>query len=115
MSAINTTHIEKINLNYITELNGVTFGGCDAFDVVVIPMNVEKIDDQEFFDCNFAVVIENPNLITTNDTFMRAENVTVFLDYDVMTEKELSWIPFVKAIYVKSEWTYVDGIPTPIN
>ena len=113
MAAINDSNISKINLNYLEELNGVTFGGCEKLPVIIIPKNIKKIDDQEFYDCHAAVVIESSNLETTRDTFMRAENVTVFLGYDGITDKESSWIPYIEALYERSEWEYVNGVPTP--
>ena len=45
---------------------------------------------------------------------MQAETLTIFLNYDGITDKERGWMPYVAGVYERSSWEYVNGIPTPI-
>jgi len=113
MAMFNTTQIEKVNLNYVEKLGGGTFSGCNNIEVLVLPENVKELGDQEFYDCSVtALVIENPQLITANETFMQAETLSIFLTYDGLGDKERSWMPYVAGVYEQSEWEYVNGVPT---
>lgn len=115
MAAFNTSALEKVNLNYIEELDGATFSGCNNIPTIVLPSNIKKLSSQEFFKCEINLVIQNPSLVTNGETFMHAEGVKVFLEYDGFGEKEKSWLPSVAAVYTRDQWTYVNGVPTPLT
>jgi hypothetical protein len=112
-SFIDGSAVTKINLNYVEELSGGTFASCMGLSVIVLSENVKKIGDQEFLYTYASVVIENKDMEVDPDCFLGADNVIVFLGYDGIGEKEELWIPYVSAVYERSEWEYVNGIPTP--
>jgi hypothetical protein len=112
-SFIDGSAVTKINLNYVEELSGGTFASCMGLSVIVLSENVKKIGDQEFLYTYASVVIENKDMEVDPDCFLGADNVIVFLGYDGIGEKEELWIPYVSAVYERSEWKYVNGIPTP--
>ena len=69
--------------------------------------------EQIFYDSSVEyIIIENPDLIVAETAFLRADKLKIFLTYETLTDKELSWTAFVEGVYPQSAWEYVDGVPT---
>lgn len=116
MDAFYTTKIERIDLRNVEEIGGGCFADCDNLRMLVLPQSVKKVAEQLCFDSGVEyLIIENPALEVTATTFLRAEKLKIFLCYDTVTDKERYWIPSVAGVYAQSEWTYINGVPTPLQ
>ncbi len=115
-AALNTTNITSIDLKNVEKIGGTCFAGCRYLESIYLSQSVNYVGNQLIYDSGVKyIIIENPAMEAELEMFLRADRTEIFLTYDTVTDKELTWESYVAGIYTQSEWEYVNGIPTVKN